>query len=319
MGTALARRRPVCRHQGLRLHAEPQVSIRLHLPRLCRAGASTTTSRSIGSSSNRLAADRLGLPEGDPALAALGFLTVGPRLRGNPHDVIDDRIDVVTRGFMGMTVACARCHDHKYDPIPTADYYSLYGVFNSSYEPDDLPAIGQPDDTPAYRAYLEEHHKREQAAADYLKTSHAELLQSGAASMSPTICWPSCKGGQGSSRWSNVTFEHGRPRENLTRLWVMTIRQRVEQNDPVFLPWGMLAATAGRGFCGAGPQRHRGPCRFQRHAVVHREPSGADGAASLAAAVDGRRCPHLRPAAHRSRCRLEGAVLPCCIDRWSCT
>src|SRR5262249_2735878 len=40
-----------------------------------------------------------------------------------------DRIDVLTRGFLGLTVACARCHDHKYDPIPTADYYSLAGVF----------------------------------------------------------------------------------------------------------------------------------------------------------------------------------------------
>src|SRR5690606_34490484 len=48
--------------------------------------------------------------------------------------IIDDRIDVVSRGTMGLTVACARCHDHKYDPIPTADYYSLYGVFDSCTE-----------------------------------------------------------------------------------------------------------------------------------------------------------------------------------------
>lgn len=44
----------------------------------------------------------------------------------------DDRVDVVTRGFLGMTVACAQCHDHKYDPIPTSDYYSLAGIFRSS-------------------------------------------------------------------------------------------------------------------------------------------------------------------------------------------
>jgi hypothetical protein len=45
-----------------------------------------------------------------------------------------DRVDVVTRGFLGLTVACARCHDHKYDPIPTTDYYSLAGVFlNTEY------------------------------------------------------------------------------------------------------------------------------------------------------------------------------------------
>ncbi len=67
-------------------------------------------------------------------LAAMGFLTLGRRFLGVKRDIIDDRIDVVCRGTMALTVACARCHDHKYDPIPTADYYSLYGVFASCRE-----------------------------------------------------------------------------------------------------------------------------------------------------------------------------------------
>ena len=66
----------------------------------------------------------------------MGFLTVGRRFLGNPHDIIDDRFDVLTRGTMALTVTCARCHDHKYDPIPTKDYYSLYGVLASSVEPE---------------------------------------------------------------------------------------------------------------------------------------------------------------------------------------
>ena len=53
----------------------------------------------------------------------------------NQHDIIDDRIDVLARGTLGLTVTCARCHDHKYDPIPTKDYYSLYGVLASTVEP----------------------------------------------------------------------------------------------------------------------------------------------------------------------------------------
>ena len=81
----------------------------------------------------QLAADQL-VPAGSPDLAAMGFLTLGRRFLGVTHDIIDDRIDVVTRGMMGLTVACARCHDHKYDPIPTRDYYALYGVFQSSEE-----------------------------------------------------------------------------------------------------------------------------------------------------------------------------------------
>ena len=67
-------------------------------------------------------------------LAAMGFLTLGRRFLGVEQDIIDDRIDVVTRGVLGLTAACARCHDHKFDPIPTADYYALYGIFKSSRE-----------------------------------------------------------------------------------------------------------------------------------------------------------------------------------------
>ncbi|MEI7984727.1 MAG: PSD1 and planctomycete cytochrome C domain-containing protein [Armatimonadota bacterium] len=67
-------------------------------------------------------------------LAALGFLNIGRRFLNSQPDIIDDRIDVTMRGFQGFTVACARCHDHKFDPIPTQDYYSLYSVFASTSE-----------------------------------------------------------------------------------------------------------------------------------------------------------------------------------------
>ena len=93
----------------------------------------------------QLAADQLGLAKDSPDLAALGFLTLGRMFDRNRHDIIDDQIDVVTRGFLGLTVACARCHDHKFDPIPTADYYSLYGVFASSEEPVERPRIETPN------------------------------------------------------------------------------------------------------------------------------------------------------------------------------
>ena len=79
----------------------------------------------------QLAADQLN----DPAhLPAMGFLTLGRRFLNDQALINDDRIDLMSRGFMGLTAACARCHDHKYDPIPTADYYSLYGVLANSQE-----------------------------------------------------------------------------------------------------------------------------------------------------------------------------------------
>ncbi|WP_237607443.1 PSD1 and planctomycete cytochrome C domain-containing protein [Roseimaritima sediminicola] len=87
----------------------------------------------------QLAADRLDPENLDGHLDAMGFLTVGRRFL-NRNDTIDDRIDVVSRGLLGLTVACARCHDHKFDPIPTVDYYALYGVMRSSRLKEDGPS-----------------------------------------------------------------------------------------------------------------------------------------------------------------------------------
>jgi mono/diheme cytochrome c family protein len=89
----------------------------------------------------QLAADKL--PNNDPRnLAALGFVTLSRGGLGvNSHEKIDDKIDVVTRGLMGLTVSCARCHNHKFDPIPTKDYYSFYTIFNNSREPKKLPLL----------------------------------------------------------------------------------------------------------------------------------------------------------------------------------
>ena len=71
-------------------------------------------------------------------LPATGFLGLGPWYFDNGAvevtraDERHDRVDVVSRGFLGLTVACARCHDHKYDPIPQTDYYALAGVFKNT-------------------------------------------------------------------------------------------------------------------------------------------------------------------------------------------
>ena len=84
----------------------------------------------------QLAADQL-TPDEPSDDVALGFIGLGPKYyrRSSPEVMADeweDRVDVVSRGFLGLTVACARCHDHKFDPIPTEDYYSLAGVFAST-------------------------------------------------------------------------------------------------------------------------------------------------------------------------------------------
>jgi mono/diheme cytochrome c family protein len=81
------------------------------------------------------------LKTGDPMsrLPALGFFALGPHYYQDAGEAkaaeaaeLDDHVDVLGRGFLGLTVACARCHDHKFDPITTQDYYALAGVFKSS-------------------------------------------------------------------------------------------------------------------------------------------------------------------------------------------
>jgi hypothetical protein len=83
----------------------------------------------------QIAADLVGGDDvSNPNLAALGFFATGPVYYGDRQklDQIDDRIDTLTRGLLGLTVSCARCHDHKFDPISSADYYALAGVVAST-------------------------------------------------------------------------------------------------------------------------------------------------------------------------------------------
>lgn len=112
---------------------------------------------------HQIAADRIaGADKGSKNLAALGFLTVGDTFISNKDLQTDDRIDVLTRGTLGLTVTCARCHDHKFDPIPTKDYYAIYGVFSSSEIPEDLPVIGKASSEVEYAAYQSEVSKVEE-------------------------------------------------------------------------------------------------------------------------------------------------------------
>lgn len=125
----------------------------------------------------QLAADRLPAETDRRSLRALGFLTVGGRFMNNVHDIIDDRIDVVTRGLQGLTVSCARCHDHKFDAVPTADYYSMYGIFASSTEPIVPPLYETPPDTEEYRKFDAELKARESKLREFVRTKQGEVIQ----------------------------------------------------------------------------------------------------------------------------------------------
>ena len=123
----------------------------------------------------QLAADKLGPGSNPQALTAMGFLTLGRRFLNVQEDIIDDRIDVVCRGLLGLTVSCARCHDHKYDPIPTEDYYSLYGVFASSVEPATPPEIPAEVSEHLARDFQIRLAEKQQAIDGFLTTKQTEV------------------------------------------------------------------------------------------------------------------------------------------------
>jgi cytochrome c553 len=129
----------------------------------------------------QLAGDLLTEPVDDyfQRLAGLGFQGLGQLYhRGNfPEQVmadeLDDRIDTISRGLLGLTVACARCHDHKYDPIPTADYYSLAAAYQGSNLVE-LP-LASPTVVEQHKAFVDQTKQREEGLAAWLKQQGMQL------------------------------------------------------------------------------------------------------------------------------------------------
>jgi hypothetical protein len=127
----------------------------------------------------------------DELLTATGFLVLGPKVLADRDqarrrmDVIDEQVDTVGRAFLGLTLGCARCHDHKFDPIPTTDYYALAGILASTRTLDGfklgnpvvsgwmLRGLGPDGDRALERQRA--HQKKLQALAADLRKARAEL------------------------------------------------------------------------------------------------------------------------------------------------
>ena len=140
-----------------------------------------TADRIVADADLRAKAQKKDPPLDQSILAAMGFLTLGNQFDGRRDDVIADQIDVTSKAFLGLTVACARCHDHKFDPIPTKDYYALYGVFANTIEPTRVTLeptlyakIPQTPELLDYLAKTADLHKK----ADDLKDQYLEFRRS---------------------------------------------------------------------------------------------------------------------------------------------
>lgn len=182
----------------------------------------------------QLAADQVE-PAGSPHLAAMGFLTLGRRFLGVSHDIFDDRIDVVMRTTQALSVACARCHDHKFDPIPTRDYYALYGVFQSCAE-QVVPCAPPATDA----AFLKELRARE----DKFRTMFAQRREEQAARVRARVA-DHLIAQLELEKYPEETFTQiigpGDINPVIVRRWQSFLADAGQRHDPIFAAWHEFA------------------------------------------------------------------------------
>ncbi len=188
----------------------------------------------------QIAGDRMATADNRAPLAALGFLTVGKRFMGNINEVIDDRIDVITQGLMGVTAACARCHDHKFDPVSQKDYYSLHGVFSSSIEPTEEPVIGKPKSEADYQEFLKKSEEIQARVAGVRGIEEERVLDSFRNSVDKYLL------GVRESLLPGKTPNQVREKRGLDLdifdQWSRYLKAPARKADPVFGPWMEFAA-----------------------------------------------------------------------------
>ncbi len=191
----------------------------------------------------QIAADQLKLEENDPTLAALGFLTVGRQFR-NVHDRIDDHIDVISRGLLGLTVTCARCHDHKFDPIPTTDYYSLHATLASSRVPEELPKIGKLTESGKYQPEL----KKLEQLRDDITREQGQVMRGRLRVQVGMYLQELAKGTpeQDTSTFF-LSYRTDDIRPVVLERWRSHLKMLTE-NDPVFGPWHKMAEMKAEDF-----------------------------------------------------------------------
>ena len=168
----------------------------------------------------------------------MGFLTLGRQYDNNIHDVIDDRIDTVTRGFLGLTVSCARCHDHKYDAIPTADYYSLYGVFANSQSPLEPPLADRPENCktlPDYEKLAGPHREKMQK---FVETQYAMLIETAQKRIGDYLMRvATTEPDLAETAIYFLSLAPGDLRPPLVNAWRKYLAHPARANDAVFGPW----------------------------------------------------------------------------------
>ena len=204
----------------------------------------------------QLAADKLALGEDKSALAALGFLTLGNRFNNDANQIIDDRIDVVGRGTMGLTVTCGRCHDHKFDPITMKDYYAWHGIFASSEEPEEKPLLRPGDDAnPAYKEFKKGLNKREAALAHARYTNEVAIAKKQHSMVGDyLIATHEFAHPEKGKKLNRTSFFRARDLDtSIASLIDRRFKAAAKKHDPIFGPWVALSSVSKADFAAKSP------------------------------------------------------------------
>ena len=158
-------------------------------------------------------------------LTATGFLTMGPKVLAEGDqtkmlmDIIDEQIDTTGRAFLGLSLGCARCHDHKFDPISQADYYSIAGIFQSTETMESLVriakwhenSIASPEEQESHRQYLLTIDTKKTEIENLIKHSQEEITHASSA-------LPNSTESRGDEKGSTVISEEKFPENVRTQL-----------------------------------------------------------------------------------------------------
>lgn len=192
----------------------------------------------------QIAADLLPLPDKDELAPGLGFQALGVDA--------NERLDVTTKTFLGLTVGCAQCHDHKFDPIPTRDYYSLLGVFTST-RGNDIPLADSTTVT-AYRKAKKAVDDLSEKIDDFIRKQSTELAEMLARDTSRYLmaAWSGAAGDADSAAYST----NGLDAEVLQR-WVAYLKDPNKEH-PYLKSWQEMMKRGARSATPAQAQRLAG-------------------------------------------------------------
>lgn len=173
----------------------------------------------------QLAADQLPESQRADLLPGLGFQALG--------NGANDQLDVTTKAFLGLTVGCAQCHDHKYDPIPTRDYYSLLGVFKSSTG-HQYPLVGE-DVVKKYTDQKKKIDAQKETIAEFIKVQSQQLLDVFARQTATYLvaAWKA----QSKLEEPATLAKNGALDEQTLKRWVEYLNRPGEKEHPYLKPW----------------------------------------------------------------------------------